>query len=494
MAAVFSRHGAPLNGDTITLNNIPFTPFSLFLPPDSRLEPEIHCLRLLRDLPGKRQVYLGQWGDQQIVAKVFVPHKRAGRYWQREERGITIMVQRGILTPEILYSGPLDHGAGLVIILPFVAHAETLLEKWISISNTRERIKILSLLMTVLSDHHQAGLIQGDLHLGNFLLAKEQIYTLDGSDITVYRQSVGLHKSVDNLGLLGAQFFPEDDKLVENWLQMYCRFRNFAYNENLLQKLKTRIAVQRHKRKKKVLRKIFRECSAVVFRQDGSRRMFCLRRHFTASMAVFLDDPEKYLAEKNVELLKDGNSSTVMGLTIGNTPMVVKRYNIKGLFHGLRRSIARTRASRSWENAHLLEFYGFRTAGPVAMVEYRRGLFPRTSYFIAEYVDGASCADFFKDFSGSEAKKEKAAKAVVDVLLQLRRLHISHGDLKAGNIIMTDRGPVVIDLDSLREHRFSISFKKFSARDLERFQRNWENDQELHGLFSRLLKNQGNDS
>ncbi|MCK4378086.1 MAG: hypothetical protein KAW01_02010, partial [Deltaproteobacteria bacterium] len=345
MAAIFSRHGVPLNGGNAKLNYTPFNPFSLFLPPGSYSEPEIHCLELLRDLPGKRQVYLGQWGDRKIVAKFFAPHKRVVRHWQKEERGIKVMSQRGILTPEILYSGPLNRGAGLVIIMPFVTHAATALEKWMAVGNNQERIKLLSLFMRILADHHQAGLIQHDLHLGNFLVKKEEIYTLDGSDITVYRKSVGCQKSLNNLGLLFAQFFPEYDGLAENCLHLYCQSRNFAYNKNLLQKLKARIAVQRRKRKKKKLQKIFRECSAIVARQVDKRRILCGRNYYTEPMADFLADPDCYLDGEKVELLKDGNSSTVMRLKIGNADLVVKRYNIKDFRHGMKRSVVRTRAS-----------------------------------------------------------------------------------------------------------------------------------------------------
>jgi len=99
MAAVPGRHGIPLNGGNAKLTCISFTPFSYFLPSESHPETEIRCLEMLRDLPGKRQVYLGQWADRQIVAKVFDPHKMAGRYWQSEERGIKVMGPERYLDP-----------------------------------------------------------------------------------------------------------------------------------------------------------------------------------------------------------------------------------------------------------------------------------------------------------------------------------------------------------------------------------------------------------
>lgn len=463
----------------------------LYLPSGIFPDPEIQCLELLRDLPGKRRVYAGRWAGQDIVAKVFLPGARVARYWQREEKGIKAMLRRGILTPEILYSGSLAGQAGFIIILPFIDHSLTASHLWSQAGSDQERYKLLSQLLDTLASHHQAGIVQRDLHLGNFLVAGEKVYTLDGSDITVYEKSVGPQKSLNNLGLFFAQFSPKYDGLAEKSLRLYCQSRKFVYSKNLLQKLKKRIEIQRRKRRNKILQKIFRECSAVVARQVDGKRMLCARNYFTEPMTDFLLEPERYLEGKNVELLKDGNSSTVMRLNIGALDLVIKRYNIKNFSHGIKHAMMRTRASRSWENAHLLGFYGIRTAQPVAMVENRRGSVSRTSYFISEYVKGITCVDFFETHHYYGGEKEMEAKKLVALLLQLQELHISHGDLKASNIVMTQDGPVLLDLDAMCQYRTAARFKKAGKRDLQRFLLNWENNPEVYGMFIRQLKNEG---
>ncbi|RLB71372.1 MAG: hypothetical protein DRH04_01840, partial [Deltaproteobacteria bacterium] len=244
------------------LTDVPFTPFSFFLPPGFHADLEVRCLQLLRNLPGKRQVYRAQWGSQPVVAKVFSPPLKALKYWRREKRGIVILLQKGILTPEILHSGPLADGTGLVIILPFITGAQTALEKWQLAASDREKGELVSLLAETLALHHQAGLVQRDIHLGNFLVRDKQVFTLDGSDVVMPRHGVSLSQSLDNLGFLFAQFFPEYDRFADAGLQLYCRSRNLTYDNNLLRNLQTRIKVQRRKRRRRQLRKIFRECSA----------------------------------------------------------------------------------------------------------------------------------------------------------------------------------------------------------------------------------------
>ena len=443
---------------------------------------------MLRNLPGKRQVYRAQWGSQPVVAKVFSPPLKALKYWRREKRGIVILLQKGILTPEILHSGPLADGTGLVIILPFITGAQTALEKWQLAASDREKGELVSLLAETLALHHQAGLVQRDIHLGNFLVRDKQVFTLDGSDVVMPRHGVSLSQSLDNLGFLFAQFFPEYDRFADAGLQLYCRSRNLTYDNNLLRNLQTRIKVQRRKRRRRQLRKIFRECSAVVRRQTDSRTILCGRNYFSESMAAFLADPDRCLEGEKVELLKDGNSSTVARLEVGGLDLVVKRYNIKNVYHGLKRAVSRTRASKSWENAHLLRFYGIETAPPVAMVESHRGTAPRISYFITEYVEGVPCVDFLRDDRFSREKKEQVAEQVAALLARLHGLQISHGDLKASNIIIAARGPVLVDLDAMQKYAAAGSFHRAGARDVRRFLQNWEDDRELSRFFQQRLE------
>lgn len=98
---------------------------------------------------------------------------------------------------------------------------------------------------------------------------------------------------------------------------------------------------------------------------------------------------------------------------------------------------------------------------------------------------------FFKDHHCSGVEKEIAAKKLVALLVQLQALHISHGDLKAGNIVMTQDGPVLLDLDAMSQYRTSARFKKAGKRDLQRFLLHWENNPEVQDLFIRQLKNEG---
>jgi tRNA A-37 threonylcarbamoyl transferase component Bud32 len=81
-----------------------------------------------------------------------------------------------------------------------------------------------------------------------------------------------------------------------------------------------------------------------------------------------------------------------------------------------------------------------------------------------------------------------AARQVTDVLAQLALSAISHGDMKATNFILSERGAVVIDLDAMRKHDTAESFHRAQRRDLRRFMRNWEACPETRTMFAEMMR------
>ena len=53
--------------------------------------------------------------------------------------------------------------------------------------------------------------------------------------------------------------------------------------------------------------------------------------------------------------------------------------------------------------------------------------------------------------------------------------------------MMSERGPVLLDLDAMKEHHGVISFRRAFRRDLKRFMENWRDLPELANQFRGLL-------
>jgi tRNA A-37 threonylcarbamoyl transferase component Bud32 len=201
-------------------------------------------------------------------------------------------------------------------------------------------------------------------------------------------------------------------------------------------------------------------------------------------MAAFLANPDKVLDDLKRGVLKNGRGSTVGRIRIDDHDLVVKRYNIKGLWHALKRCARATRAARSWSNAHRLLALNISTPRPVSLLERRFGPLRGTAYFINEYVEGPRATDFFK--AGDLNLQRTVALRMMEVLEKLKTAMISHGDMKATNIIIHREEPLLVDLDAMRAHSRGRSFESAHRKDVRRFQKNWADMPEAGELFKDL--------
>lgn len=232
------------------------------------------------------------------------------------------------------------------------------------------------------------------------------------------------------------------------------------------------------------LMKTYADSSLYFVKSNWSRLIVCMKSKFTRDMENCfgtLDD----CIEKG-EYLKQGKSSTVSVVTLDNKRMVIKRYNIKDKFHGLRRAFRPSRASVSWENAHMLESYGIKTAQPVAFIENRKGFLRSKSYLITEFEEGESCSNFFSSNKHSSKDKKIVAESIINVFIQLWAVKITHGDLKTSNILIVDKKAILIDLDSMVQHSREAALIKAYDKDINRFFKNWRNDNVNNALFKSI--------
>ena len=200
--------------------------------------------------------------------------------------------------------------------------------------------------------------------------------------------------------------------------------------------------------------------------------------------------PDNFLLKKETIYALDGASirqvstATVVCYKIDGKQLVIKRYNMKNRFHAFRLSFKKTRADISWHSAHLLLKNRINTPEPVAVKEIRFGPLRNRSFFIYEYIKGKNARQFFLDAKAEEAKT--LAESIINLFYKLKSLKISHGDMKATNIIIHDDKPFLIDLDSMKWHKRELRFSHAWKKDMKRFMKNWDKSPELAGLFKRL--------
>ncbi|MCK5190780.1 MAG: hypothetical protein KAR12_12065, partial [Methylococcales bacterium] len=377
-------------------------------------EPEniFTCSNITRCLPGKRISCQGTWQGQTVFAKLFIAPKRAKTHWQRELSGVELLSNEKICTPELLCSGSTLNNKVYYIFFAFINNSDPLQTLWDTSSAARQN-DLLNKLIGTIADHHNKGVLQKDLHLNNFLLANQKIYTLDGSDINSFDKTDD-NIACRNLAQLFAQLPPVYDQHISPALDTYTHHRQWNSNPLRLNKLVTETLQQREKRKHDFIAKTQRECSLFCVNKTWSQHTIYARKYHSDDLTQLIANPDNLI--NNGHILKRGNSTTVSIVTTGHKQWLIKRYNTKNWIYLLRRAFRRSKALVSWKNTNLLKFYGIPTPEPVAIIEKRLGPFRKTTYFISEVILCENYWDYIHSSQLSDEEKLSLAHAVCNLL------------------------------------------------------------------------------
>jgi tRNA A-37 threonylcarbamoyl transferase component Bud32 len=169
------------------------------------------------------------------------------------------------------------------------------------------------------------------------------------------------------------------------------------------------------------------------------------------------------------QILKHGNTCYVSHLNCNGKEVVVKRYNHKGFTHSLRHTIKKSRARRGWLHGHRLGILDIATPKPLAFIEQLKTKLVWKSYLVTEYVEGQKLYDFLKNSDATKEQHQIINNQIKELLDELGKNHITHGDLKHTNILATDKGPILTDLDGMKVHKWGWRYKSSRVKDLQRF-------------------------
>ena len=172
-----------------------------------------------------------------------------------------------------------------------------------------------------------------------------------------------------------------------------------------------------------------------------------------AALDAALAAHERVLAARGDALLKAGPKSLVSRVP----GAIVKERLARTWRRRLEHALLPARARRGYANAHGLEVRGFSTATPLAFVRRGGRIFtlyrdlapsPRLDHRVREAVRGREW---------SRRRLREVSDAFADLAARLHRKGVWHGDWKACNFLLDERGPRVsfplLDTDRLRFRR-----------------------------------------
>lgn len=442
---------------------------------------ELQVNQWLRVLPGRRYVGRADWQGRRVLAKLLVG-RRAGRQYRRERDGADSLMALGLNTPELLAADYLS-GAGGWLLFDYLENSGSLGDRWLAVADqpplSAAQEQVLGVALAAIGNMHAKGLWQEDLHLDNLLCRNNELFWVDGGGIRRGSLSRPLAQELvlDNLSVFFAQLPAMFDSFFVELLKYY---RQGNPGSSLaLSELQRKVIKIRRGRLRGYLDKIGRDCTLFSV-QKGPTGLCAVSRQEAELLAPLLADPDRFMAAG--EMLKDGGSATVVRFALGGRNLVVKRYNIKGAGHWLRRCWRPSRAWHSWREANRLIFLGLATAKPLAMLERRTCWLRGCAYLVTEWLDGGNILTRFEPHVNNvpPAEEMSALEALFDALTRER---ISHGDLKGSNLIWRDGRWALIDLDVMRQHPTRRGFARAFIRDRARFLKNWPAGSALYRLL-----------
>jgi tRNA A-37 threonylcarbamoyl transferase component Bud32 len=205
------------------------------------------------------------------------------------------------------------------------------------------------------------------------------------------------------------------------------------------------------------------------FKRKNIKAAFCqgFCEHKEADFLSWLDH-----VEAHGHVLKDDKKAILIRSQYDGKDLVIKHYKYIGVPYALIHAFTKSRAQHSWQASLKLASMNIPTPRALACVEQVSCGIVKQSYFIYEFEDGFHLG-VYAWFTPVERFFEKPYyhQVLKTIMASLKKHRISHGDLKMPNILMTSRGPVLIDLDQVRFHWFKPTFAPRYLKDLLRFRR-----------------------
>ncbi len=204
-------------------------------------------------------------------------------------------------------------------------------------------------------------------------------------------------------------------------------------------------------------------------------------------LVTLCDDPDHAMHQSG-NVIKDDRTNTLSVVQTDIGPVVIKRYNTKNVWHQVRRNFQISRAINFLKMAHQFSGVGLNIPTSLAVVEARSGRLRGRSWYISRYIESESLIDHL-NLADWENRYQAVISHVTGLFAALQQNRLSHGDLKATNLLVHQKALFIIDLDAARLHSSKWHHQRALQKDKRRFLKNWNNLPELKAVFhDRLME------
>ena len=407
---------------------------------------DFELLKILREIPFRRRVYLAKKENSYFILKIFSLKKE----YLRELKGALILNESDVLTPKILSFG--EKETEYYIVFEYINNAINL-EDYLKSNQGSIKKNIIKDLFQTNMALHRLNIIQKDNYLKNYLIAENNIYVIDGGMIKTIKFFTSLRKLI-NLALLESKIDP--DLLKEN-INFY-QSKISMTTKNIFKRYFIHKSIQRY------LKKTLRTTSE--FKRQSNFSRLILKRHDFQFNFKEIDQ----LLNKT-EVIKNGNTCTVFR----HDNLIIKRYNLKSIWHFVALQFKKSRGLNSWQITNALNLLNISTPIPYFYYE-KRFLFLRlNTYFAMSYQDSINIKDYESQLQTSQSRRNFSEK-LFKFFNKLSFYRFIHGDLKHTNILVNNKNEDIflIDFDKSFFSKYQYIYNFKIQKQLNRFYSNWE--------------------
>ncbi len=428
------------------------------------------CDQLLRDVPGKRQVYKGSLLGNDVLIKIFSTSLAGKTKLLKEWQGFKRLNEKGFNVPKLYSFGKTKNGRWIMVI-EYINNSSPAISTYYNCDSNEKKLQLVEKIGSYVAKLNEAGIMQKDLHLGNFLFSDDTIYALDPTGMAFHKYPLDRPNSLQQLATV-SWYIPEKLRDSSGIYHEYANHRGWQFDEKDTRHIKKYLKKHMKKEIDRQLKKSLRTSTRYIKKISNNTITVSERYFYEAvkqeALALKIDE-----LMDNGDILKLGNTCYVSRVNVNGFDTVIKRYNHKSIFHSFRHTIKKSRARHSWLNAHRLTMLGINTPEPLCYIERYKGKLLWNSYIITKYIPGKNLNTIFNDQSTTSDFKNKSfiEKKVKDIIASFHANRLTHGDLKGSNILIADGLLYITDLDAMIIHKTALLFANRKKKDIDRLKK-----------------------
>jgi tRNA A-37 threonylcarbamoyl transferase component Bud32 len=447
--------------------------------------------RVLRFTPG---VYLKEihYRGARALAK-----SAAGGNACREGATLLRLARLGVPVPEVLAFGS-QRRCGILardVLITKEVEADRSLLHFMENDHPglefRAKRRITADFANFISNLHDLGVIQRDLHIDNLMVRQTPAGTgfvlLDAQRVTIKARNLTTAERAENLAVLLCNFWSlAGTTQCFRFLRCYgLGWRTAAERAHLRHIKLLALALSRRSWDAHARRSLANNAHFIKETRNGFAIYRMRRDDLARLLERLLPDPDRILDQGVI--LKDGRTVKAARVDIDGRHYFLKRYNCKGWGYRFRNAFRRSRAKRVWLNTWGFCLRHLPVPQPLICLEERRLRLLERSYVLSEYAqDARPLSQAWEDLD--EPQRRTTLTHIAMLLGRIHRFGGAHGDLKWNNLLITilNGKPRVTfsDLDGSRMIPAAGRLKRM--KDVRRFLRDLE-ERDTTGLYRALF-------